>query len=177
MKTLDVASVISCKDFPGFVAFRLDVDRHLAARWFSCVPHVDSLGGLGDADYWAVEFDCGLKVAFEFLHHGNGCTVFATEPVPQHVERHLSHWRNELNEKPAETFERGRSHLIEKPVTEIPESTEIQAYQLWRQGDDGNQVRVGFPTSLQDAQCWQAELESHQHKQMYWISRVIKNIE
>ncbi len=50
---------------------------------------------------------------------------------------------------------------------------ELEAFQVWRQGDDGNQVKVGAPTTKRDADCWVAELESHHHKQIYWVSRCI----
>jgi hypothetical protein len=172
MKSLDVKPFIGSKDCPWFIVFQLDVDRHVAASWFSCAPHVEWVDGLGDADYWAVEFNCGLRVTFEFLHFGNGASVFASEPVPHHVQRHLSHWREFLNEYPPETFELDRTYMIQAFAVEMPQLMKLHSYQLWRQGDDGNQVKVGFPTSLQDATCWQAELESHKHKQIYWVSEM-----
>lgn len=41
---------------------------------------------------------------------------------------------------------------------------------VWRQGDDGNQMRVGTLTSERAAKCRIAELESHKHKQTYWYT-------
>lgn len=172
MKTLDVAPILKSKVRPWFVVFQLNVDRQKAALWFNCAPHVDWVDGLGDADYWAVEFDCGLSVAFELLHYGNCGAVFATEPVPQHVQRHLRHWRDQLHEYPPETFEQDRTHMIQKFALQMPQLLRLHGYQLWRQGDDGNPIKVGFPTSEQDATCFQAELESHKHKQIYWVEPV-----
>ena len=170
MKTLDPEPILRSKERPWFELFLLDVPREVAAEWFGCRPHVASVDGLGDADYWIVEFDCGLKVGFEFLHHGKGGSVLATEPVAQHVARHLRHWRDQLHEYPPETFELDRNSMIEQFRDTMPELTELDSYQVWRQGDDGNEARVGFPTSRLDAECWRAELESHGHKQIYWIS-------
>ena len=48
----------------------------------------------------------------------------------------------------------------------------IHHFQVWRQGDDGNQMPVAPPTSERDAKCRVQELESHGHKQIYWYSRV-----
>lgn len=164
MKILDVKPLLGSKERPWFNLFQLHVDRQSAAKWFAVEPHVAWVDGLGDADYWIIEFNCGLQVTFEFFHLGSGVFVYATEPVAQHVRRHLAHWRNELHEYPPEMFE-----LF---ATKMPELTELTKFQLWRQGDDGNQVKVGYLTSELDAKCWQAELESHKHKQIYWVSRV-----
>ncbi len=175
MKTLDVVQMFESQNLPWFDLFQLDVDRKMAAEWFNTTPHVAWVDGLGDADYWAVEFDCGLKVAFEFLHYGYSASVSANEPVSQHVERHLRHWQDKLREYPKETFERDRALMFERFAAKMPELTELHKYQLWRQGDDGNQVAIGVPTSKRDATCWQAELESHKHKQIYWVSKVVED--
>ena len=176
MKTLDVEQLFDSQDLPWFELFQLDVDRKLAAEWFNTAPHVAMVDGLGDADFWAVEFDCGLKVAFKFLHHGKPTLVAANEPVPQHVQRHLRHWQNNLRENPKEIIERDSKFMLERFAVKMPELTEFNKYQLWRQGDDGNQVRIGEPTSKRDATCWQAELESHKHKQIYWVSRITPSV-
>ncbi len=172
MKSLNVVQIFDFQQLPWFHLFQLDVDRQTAAQWFCTAPYVAWVNGLGDADFWAVEFDCGLKVRFEFLHHGYPASVLANEPVVQHVQRHLRHWQNQLREYPKETFERDRAYIHERFAAKMLELTELQAYQLWRQGDDGNQVGIGVPTSKRDATCWQAELESHKHKQIYWVTRI-----
>ena len=174
MKTLDVLSLWEDREIPWFHLFELNIDRQTAAQWFGTPAHEAWVDGLGDADFWAIEFDCGLKVGFEFLHCGYPASVSANVPVPQHVQRHLRHWQKELQEYPPEMFELDRAFMIERYAARIPELTELHSYQLWRQGDDGNQVIVGGPTSKQDALCWQAELESHKHKQIYWVSRVVE---
>ena len=79
MKTLDAKPIIGSKDRPWFSVFELQIDRTTAAAWFEAPPHVDWVDGLGDADYWIVQFDCGLMVGFEFLHHCKGGAVLATE--------------------------------------------------------------------------------------------------
>lgn len=172
MRVLDVKPMIGSRERPWFQVFWLDVERSAMSKWLGTEPYVAWVDGLGDADYWAIEFDCGLKISFEFLHHGEQGSVLATEPVPQHAGRHLSRWRTELSEQPPELFERDRDSMIESFAKEMPELSECDHFQLWRQGDDGNQVKVGIPTSRQDAECWSRELESHKHKQVYWVSRV-----
>ena len=172
MKNLDAKTIIGSKERPWFDVFQLNIEREKAAHWLGCEPHVDSIDGLGDADYWAIEFDCGLKIAFEFPHNSEGTSVYATEPVAQHVGRHLSHWQCELHKYPPEMFELDRNNMIERFANDMPELTELDAFQVWRQGDDGNDIKVGLPTSRMNADCWQAELESHKHKQIYCVSRV-----
>lgn len=172
MIQLDAKTIIGNKSRPWFFVFHLNINRNKAYQWFKIEPHVAAEEGLGDADYWALEFECGLRVAFEFFHFSNGGIVYATEPVPQHVARHLSHWKTELNESAFEFFEPERTSMIERFGSEMPELKELNSFQLWRQGDDGNKMKVGFPTSRRDAECWAAELESHKHKQIYWVSRV-----
>lgn len=172
MKTLDIEPIIGTKQRPWFDVFRLDVDRATAAEWFDRQAHVAWVDGLGDADYWAVEFDCGVWIAFEFLHNGSGGSVLATEPVAQHVSRHLTHWRTKLHEFAPDALEPDRKSMIHRFNGVMPQLTELDTFQLWRQGDDGNRIRVGVPTSKRDAECWLAELESRKHKQTYWVSRV-----
>lgn len=169
---LDAKQLLDNESGPWFHLFELQIDRRTAASWFSAAPTVAWVDGLGNADYWAVEFPCGLGVALEFIHWGTTGTVFATEPVCQHVERHLKHWQSHLCAYPPEAFERERAYCIERFTPEFPGLLELQSFQAWRQGDDGNYVLVGTPTSKRDADCWVAELESHQHKQIYGVDRV-----
>lgn len=181
MKALDFRYLTDTKRFPWFRVYHLQVDRAAAAEWFSrefrCPAHVEVVDGLGDADYWALECDCTLKIGFEFVHLGKGGLVYASEPIGQHVARHLSHWKDALHEVPAETMKPEYAGTIERFAATIPALNELAAFQLWRQGDDGNQIEIGTPTSRLNAECLLAELESHKHKQTYWISRVEKSKE
>lgn len=172
MKVLAVEDVLDRKERPWFAVLELGIDRRGAAEWFGCEPHVAWMDGMGDADYWGVEFECGLKVVFEFLHCGRGARVLATEPVAQHVERHLKHWSDQLRRLPPQMFEGDRKEMIALFAETMPELREVASFQLWRQGDDGNEMKVGDPTSRLDAECWQSELESHKHKQTYWVTKI-----
>lgn len=127
---------------------------------------------MGLADYWVVEFDCGLRLGFEFFHLSFGGSVFADLPAPQHARRHLRHWETHLADMPPEACERDRNTMITLFESEIPELRELNSFQVWRQGDDGNSIPVGYPTTRRDADCWVQELESQVHKQSYWCSPV-----
>jgi hypothetical protein len=118
-----------------------------------------------------VQFECGLKIGFEFFHSYEGAYVYAGSPCPQHVRRHLRNWHRNLGDVPRERQEQDRNAMIEDFSQRMPELLELEAYQVWRQGDDGNPISVGVPTTRRDAECWIAELESHFHKQIYWLTR------
>jgi hypothetical protein len=190
MIPLDFKQICENQELAWFDLFQLDLDQRIAESWFGiepyraaslrnsvfpvqrCSPCVDLVDVLNDFSYWAVEFDCGLKVAFEFPDQGYPASVMATEPVAQHVRRHLKHWQSELREYPPGTLELNYTVMLDRFVAKVPELTELCNYQLWRQGDDGNQVAIGVPTTQRDAACWQSELESHKHKQIYWVTRI-----
>ncbi|WP_145218957.1 hypothetical protein [Planctomycetes bacterium TBK1r] len=171
MTPLDVSTILGNKTRPWFHVCQLSIDRQAAADFFDVDAVVADEPGLGDGDYWAVKFDCGLKLAFEFFHWGKGGSVFADLPCSQHARRHLRHWDSELVDVPRDMQEPDRGAMIERFAGEMPELLELDAFQVWRQGDDGNQVKIGMPTTKRDADCWVAELESHHHKQIYWVSR------
>lgn len=173
MDSLDVTTILGNRTKPWFSVCNLSVRREDAASFFGVAPVVAYEPGLGNADYWAIQFECGLKLAFEFFHMSEGANVLADLPCAQHVRRHLRHWEHDLADYPPETFAFDREAMIERFRKEIPALLELDAYQVWRQGDDGNQVKVGVPTTKRDADCWVAEFESHHHKQIYWVSRCI----
>lgn len=171
MIPLDVTTILGNKSRPWFLVCLLSVKREEASGFFPVRPVVSNEPGLGDADYWAVQFNCGLKVAFEFFHLSEGASVYADLPCSQHVRRHFRHWDRKLVDISREMLEPDRTAMIERFSQQMPELLELEEYQVWRQGDDGNQVRVGVATTKRDAQCWVAELESHFHKQIYWVAR------
>lgn len=172
MRPLDVTKILGNKTRPWFHVFELTVNRQAASKFFTVDPVVADEPGSGNADYWAVEFDCGLRVGFEFFHSYEGASVYADLPCAQHARRHLRHWDRQLIEVPSDVTELDRTSMIERFWQEIPELLDLDEYQVWRQGDDGNPVSVGFPTTRRDAECWVAELESSFHKQIYWITRL-----
>ena len=139
-------------------------------------PYQDFVDGLGDADYWAFEYPCGLRLLFEFIHPiGSGmngyANVFADLPEIGHGLRHIPfpqivHGCSTLKDNGAEI-----NALLDREPWATSLAT-LHHFQVWRQGDDGNQMPVDTPTSERDAKCRVQELESHGHKQIYWYSRV-----
>lgn len=171
MIELDVTKIRGNRTRPWFLVCQLRIHRQDAASFFNVEPVAADEPGLGDADYWAVQYDCGLKLAFEFFHLSEGGSVYADLPCLQHVRRHLRHWDCELVEVPEEMFAADREAMIERFADHNPSLLELNAFQVWRQGDDGNPIKIGFPTTKRDADCWVAELESHHHRQIYWVTR------
>ena len=51
---------------------------------------------------------------------------------------------------------------------ESESSSEAATWNVWRQGDDGNEFIVDRGLTKQAADERVAELESHGHKQLYW---------
>ena len=172
MIALDASTMIGSKERPWFHVLQLNVERDVASEYFPVEPVVADEPGLGNADYWFVEYECGLKVGFEFFHLSSGASVYADLPTPHHARRHLRHWNGQLADIPPEMWERDRNSMIEMFESTIPELREPNNYQVWRQGDDGNPMPVGSPTTKRDADCCVQELESHGHKQLYWCSLV-----
>ena len=130
---------------------------------------IDVVDGLGEADFWAFEFPCGLQVALEFVHHSSCGRVVADSPEPRHVARHLPISEHEYSLiEPA-----GLRSEIELLLSVYPNRRDeidgLHAYQVWRQGDDGNPFKIGEPTSERDARCWVQHFESLAHKQVYWF--------
>ncbi len=171
MKLLEIKSEIEKPPRPWFQLFRLSVNRGAAKEWFGCEPFVEFVDGLGNADIWAMEFECGLRVGCEFLHLETGGTIRASEPNASHVQRHLRHWQAKMEPYPVGTFTDLDKATIQHFADRHPELLERHSYQLWRMGDDGNEMAIGEPTSFLDARCWQHDLESRKHKQIYWISK------
>lgn len=134
---------------------------------------VDWVDGLGDTDFWAYEFPCGLQVAIEFRHmRESDGLVCADSPEANHVVRHLPFSKEQcipMNEIPLrEQLDLLLSYYPERQ----DEINALRSFQVWRQGDDGNAFKVGEPTSERDCRCWVSQLESSHHKQTYWYSPV-----
>jgi len=147
-------------DFPvdferNFVAWLNDDCRNQAHEMFGPPTLVEDIDGVGMADYWSFGFSCGLQIVYEFLHNGGKASIYADVPEFDHVVRHLPF----------------PSSII-KPGIESGDLAKTSSdFQVWRQGDDGNEMTVGEPTSKRDAKCWVKELESHGHKQTYWYRK------
>lgn len=159
--------------FPFHIAI-LRYDLVLAKSLLGEPTSHGCVDGLGDADYWAFEYPCGLRLLYEFIHPiGEGAAGYANAfgdlPEIAHGMRHLPFPKPALT--PATLDDNSRE--IEAYSSREPWATPLttlHSFQVWRQGDDGNEMPVGQPTTERDARCWVEELESHGHKQIYWYT-------
>lgn len=129
--------------------------------------------GLGKADFWSFEYACGLQVAYRFLHRpGEGGVVMADSPEIAHVLRHIPFPERDCTPIDPATLQRELELLLLRFPERKAEVDALHAFQVWRQGEDGNPAKVGEPTSERDARCHVAQLEARGHKQTYWYRRV-----
>lgn len=136
-------------------------------------PQVTSwVDGLGNADFWAFEYPCGLQLVYQFLHQCNGGIVVADSPEIQHVLRHIPFDRSDCVVIDEPLLQSELSRLIEAFPERRPEIESLHAFQVWRHDENGNAFTVGEPTSERDAKCWVQHFERLGHKQSYWYSRV-----
>ncbi|QOV91265.1 hypothetical protein [Humisphaera borealis] len=149
-----------------------DASPEAAAEKLGPPMLTDWVDGLGNADFWAFEFPCGLQVAFEFLQTSKSGRVVADSPEIDHVLRHIPFSASEC----VRIDETALHSELERLLVACPERKSkiesLHSFQVWRQGDDGNAFRVGDATSERDAKCWVRHLESLGHKQLYWYSPV-----
>lgn len=139
-------------------------------------PHLTEwVDGLGNADIWGFEFECGLQVAIECLHSSYaklGARVVADSPEVEHAQRHLSFLREENLPISEERIAEDLGRLVQRFPNRQEEIANLHAWQVWRIDDNGNVYKVGEPTSERAARCLVKQLESHPHKQMYWCEKV-----
>lgn len=48
----------------------------------------------------------------------------------------------------------------------------VMRYELWRQDDNGNRVRIAVFERAAEAEAERAAYEARAHKQMYWVEEV-----
>lgn len=134
----------------------------------------DIVDGLGEGDFWAFEYDCGLQVIFQFMHHIDSGRVLADSPELDHVRRHIPFTQDDCVPIKEEALESELRSLLSGCPERQEEFNQLHSFQVWRQGDDGNSFPVGKPTSERDARCWVQQFESLGHKQLYWYSQATK---
>lgn len=113
-----------------------------------------------------------LLLGFEFVHACDGGHVCATEPNVNHAVGHLVIWKQKIPVYSDDAFKLDREWALEHFSKTMPESQHQACCQAWRQGDDGNPMTIGYPTSERDAKCLIRELESRGHKQIYWVENL-----
>lgn len=158
-------------DIPPFL-FIANVPRETVPALLGPAMLTEWVDGLGDADFWAFEYPCGLQVAFQFLHDSEGGLVLADSPEMNHVRRHIPFAGNDCVPIDDETLESYLKLLLSAYPERQPEIDSLHSFQVWRQGTDGNPFKVGDPTSKRDADCWVQHFESLGHHQHYWCSKV-----
>ena len=83
--------------FPEVPAFLVEIQStRNEAHHNLGLPHLTNwVDGLGECDFWAYEYRCGLQVVYQFLHDGQGGSALADSPEVNHVIRH-SPFRQDL---------------------------------------------------------------------------------
>lgn len=160
-------------DMPGYLVI-CNVSREAAADKLGPPMLIDWVEGLGNADFWAFEFPCGLQVAFEFVHDSEGGRVVADSPEIDHVLRHIPFSASECVKLGDDSLQSQCKQLLKRYPERQAEIDSLRSFQVWRQGDDGNPFRVGDPTSERDAKCLVKQFESLSHKQLYWYLPIEK---
>ena len=158
-------------DVPAYLVY-VNVSRAAAAERLGPPTLVDRVEGLGTADFWAFEFPCGLQCAMEFCHLSEGGRVVADAPEVAHVLRHLPFPRSQCVSIDDEALTCELALLLQAFPERKAQVDALHSFEVWRQGDDGNPIRIGDATSERDASCLVKQLTSSDHKQIYWYSPV-----
>lgn len=132
----------------------------------------DWVDGLGNGDFWAFEYPCGLQVVFRFMHESEGGLVLADSPEINHVLRHIPFDDTDCVSIDDDNLQSQLKLLLSAYPERQSEIDSLHSFQVWRQGDDGNSFKVGDATSERDAKCWVQHFESLGHKQLYWYTQV-----
>ncbi len=156
-------------DVPLYLLYG-NVSRQIVTQRLGPPMLTDRQDGVGLTDFWAFEYPCGLQVAFECVHECQGVRILADAPEIDHVLRHIPLAASECSRIGDEKLESELRLLMSAFPERRPSIETLHAFQVWRQGDDGNAFKVGEPTSERDAKCRMQQLESLGHKQTYWYS-------
>ena len=129
--------------------------------------------GTGDADWWAFQYPCGLRLLYGVTHETELAAASANLPQPEHAKRHVPFPQTACTVPATDVTAPNHEYTLHQFSTRIDELNHLRDFQVWRMGDDGNETKIGFPTSYTDGRCLVAEFESHHHKQIYWVSRCV----
>ena len=121
---------------------------------------------------WAFRYECGLQLIFQLDVDNNQTRIIPDVPEIQHVALHLPFQRIRVTLISVPDFADQLELALQTHPHRQAEFDGLSIAQVWRQGDDGNQMPVDSPTSERAAKCRVAELESHKHKQIYWYTLV-----
>jgi hypothetical protein len=132
------------------VAFRAEPDRMRDRFGVSHAKEVDAWVVPSPTDIWAFAFECGLEILIQWTEYIFVAEIASNERDAEHVIVHLGKDFSDLWISP-EAQPAGRRR------------------EVWRQDDNGQRVMVESFQSARAAQCFLQKLESHKHKQFYWI--------
>jgi hypothetical protein len=130
----------------------------------------DWIYGLGIHDFWAYEYPCGLKLAYQIAHSRPGGCIVLDSPEIEHAARHIPFRRADLEFLDDDALNWVTQTIIQHHPERSVEIANLKAFQVWRIDDNGNVFTVGEPTSERDARCLVAHYEARGHKQMYWVA-------
>jgi hypothetical protein len=175
MEPIVTASIEDALSGPWFWIRDLDCSRdellaHLGP------PHwvTPEEGLLYDVNWWCFRAECGLRLSYSMMQDGSSGALTASLPESEHALRHDPWARSKSKPREDQYVDRDETELIQRFQREFPALGRLHDFQVWRMGDDGNAMPVGYPTSELDAQCLVAGFESHKyrHKQIYWYSEL-----
>lgn len=160
--------------FPGLfsIVFALDISRDSIPSVLGDPVRISEMDAQGQCDFWAFEYPCGLQVVYQFPHREPSGFVLADYPEPQHVGRHIPFAPDVCMKLDEQTLKAEQRRLLGDFPDRHRELNSLHAYQVWRQGTDGNAFRIGEATSKRDADCWVNHFESLGHHQHYWCSKI-----
>lgn len=158
-------------------------------------PDVGDFGFPEPAETWLFQWPCGLEACLLYIYSSGKTFVGGDLPECGHLLRHLDwpgqvEWRLDEHPEEFENYRNGaRNELIRlENVRRRPSERQwgnVQTCAEWdfsarwrvmRQDDNGFRDTVAVVNGERDARCLQAELESHGHKQMYWVERAAPTI-
>ncbi len=164
---------VNFPDIPPFLVVA-DVPPETARDVLGPPMLTEWVDGLGDNDFWALEYPCGLQVVIQSMHTGRGIMAYADSPEVNHVSRHFPFADEDCHRISDSDLESNLALLLGAFPERKDEFDSLYSFQVWRQGDDGNPFTIDGPTSERDAKCRVAELDALGHKQLYWYSRISK---
>jgi len=127
-------------------------------------------GDPGPIERWAFRYDCGLQLIYQLDIYDKQTLVIPDIPEIEHVARHLPFSTSRVTLMPDDELRDQVKLALSMYPDRETEFDALAVAQVWRQGDDGNEIPVGQCTSERSAKCHVAELESHGHKQTYWYT-------
>lgn len=165
---------VAFPDVPGFLIQLPNATCESLREKLGAPQTTGTVDGIGDADYWGFEFECGLQVVIECLHKFHvkiGARVVADSPEVAHVQRHLLFLPEESHPISEEDLASELKRLVQYYPNRQEEIDNLHAWQVCRIDDNGNVYKVGEPTSERDARCTVKQFEVRPHKQMYWCEK------